>query len=535
MDWYSKSDQGGLVEIHLPKDVLEYMLDRLRRDRHGNLTVPGFVVEASLRLVCRRLHELSRNTASSWNIQRIGSAVSSMCPLHSTVGIRIPCLFRGGYDLTMSDSRLTIYRRLVLARNADTNAVHLLIAVDDLGENSIHHLHTVGILSLVDALQTMSFQNADYGMNLPGFDTLNSGRKVKFPMEDWTSVRVAWKGESETSSSVRFDDWTDVQVQFCPRVQFLQQEEDWSGDRFDLEETPRTVQTRRHDSMAICLGRMLETGNLNLMYVDEEAVVLSHDEDAARVPAISAALGFFEDPVRGECPYDGERKFVHIERHKMPRRPRELGGPYRDPIKLRWAQAKHSMDTAVEEQRLEEEREKRREKRSEKEERKKKNANAIVVLNDSDDDEPKITEGPDAEVESEEESEELLPSRLPRKAAVAASSAACEQARDEAATFWTGSRPVEDQDEEDRLLDEEQGVSNAMYQDFDLEDFEYPFDPVDGRWMPNDRRSKRKREADHLAEETRDMERDFAELSEKERLRITYNKLKEEDLKLNNY
>lgn len=304
----------------LGDDLLRSILHFLRRDSHGNETVPGLIFENRVwRRLALRFLALSRDTPSGYD--------AAIAFTHRM----IPCMFGGGLRCSQLTGNGTPARHLFLARDRPTGRIFALLT-EVLHDTAL--LATKGamtmlsvniVLSLAHLVQLVSGQNADYETRLDHFDSIVVGRNVTMNISD--SI-AGWQQS--------------VSGEFVP---------------------PRSRDAKRPIDVFLQWGKVtksaamvsyLNTLNLVIPSGDVKVTKLLTTMETVNVsktphlPPISALLGFYEHAQVAEC--GGMQVGIHT--HKLPK---ELMPKYKanDPGLYYRALGKAALDRA---QRLEAER-----------------------------------------------------------------------------------------------------------------------------------------------------------------------------------
>ncbi len=143
----------------LDDDVFRHVLDRLRRDRHGNATVTGHVLEAAKwRLLGHRFLAASRAHPSDFD-----GAVTTLASGEVNK-------FTGGMRFTASDAAHALY----LVRDTHTGRVHAVTCASGTTDNDgvVVPRQRVCALEVRDLARVLSGHNANFEQRLTNFDRI---------------------------------------------------------------------------------------------------------------------------------------------------------------------------------------------------------------------------------------------------------------------------------------------------------------------------------------------------------------------------
>ena len=154
----SRADVDTSLFGMLDEDVFRYVLDRLRRDRYGNATVTGHVLEATWRLINQRCLCASQTHPSDFD-----GAVTTLASGEVNK-------FTGGMRFTASDAAHALY----LVRDTHTGRVHALTCAGGAtGDDTVVvPRQRVCALEVRDLARVLSGHNANFEQRLTNFDRI---------------------------------------------------------------------------------------------------------------------------------------------------------------------------------------------------------------------------------------------------------------------------------------------------------------------------------------------------------------------------
>jgi hypothetical protein len=306
--------------LQLEDDLLRTILCFLRRDPHGNETVPGLIFENRVwRQLAKRFLGLSRDTPSAYD--------AAIAFTHRM----IPCMFGGGLRCSQLTGNGTPARHLFLARDRPTGRIYALLTevLHDTAllatKGALSMLSVNIVLSLAHLVQLLSGQNADYDTRLDHFDSIVVGRNVSMGIGD----SIAGDQQSVTGEFVP------------PRSRDVTRTVDVFVRWSKVTKSATMVSYLNALNLVIPSGDVKVTKLLTTM----DTVDVSK---TPQLPPISALLGFYDHAQVAEC---GGMQ-VGINTHRLPK---ELMPKYKpnDPGLYYRALGKAALDRA---QRLETER-----------------------------------------------------------------------------------------------------------------------------------------------------------------------------------
>jgi len=174
----------------LPPELLNGIVDSVRRDDAGNETIPGHVAGAQLRGASKFLQEASDALESEldgdWTVQEFQHGFfndTNFTAINS---------FRGGKRFTPlpTNGTETDQMQLHLVRKPSTGALKAFMSrPSGHADNPTDHAHSATkpreyILSLKGLTQVLSGHNAEFDTRLMHIDEVNSGKEVRVKGED---------------------------------------------------------------------------------------------------------------------------------------------------------------------------------------------------------------------------------------------------------------------------------------------------------------------------------------------------------------